>query len=280
MGREECSLPSTQSSLNTFMKDKVIWITGASSGIGEALAYELAKQEARLVLSARNEGELKRVAAATGLGERDVFVLPLDLEQPDTMQGKAAQVLNHFGRIDILINNGGLSQRSLAKDTAWQVDQKLLMVNTLGTIALTKAVLPYFLRQKQGHFVTVTSLVGKFGSPMRSGYSAAKHALHGFFDSLRAEVEKDGVEVTLICPGFVQTNVSINAVTGNGSAQNKMDDATAKGITAQYCAQQMIKAIKAKKREVIIAKGEKIGVYLKRFLPGVFANYIGKAKVT
>lgn len=262
------------------MKDKVIWITGASSGIGEALAYELAKQEARLVLSARNESELKRVAAATGLGERDVFVLPLDLEQPDAMQGKAAQVLNHFGRIDILINNGGLSQRSLAKDTAWQVDQKLLMVNTIGTIALTKAVLPYFLRQKQGHFVTVTSLVGKFGSPMRSGYSAAKHALHGFFDSLRAEVEKDGVEVTLVCPGFVQTNVSINAVTGNGTAQNKMDDATAKGITAEYCAQQMIKAIKAKKREVIIAKGEKIGVYLKRFLPGVFANYIGKAKVT
>ncbi|UPT68482.1 MAG: SDR family oxidoreductase [Sphingobacteriales bacterium JAD_PAG50586_3] len=262
------------------MKDKVIWITGASSGIGEALVYELAKQGARLVLSARNEKELERVATATSLGERDVFVLPLDLEKPAEMQGKAAQVMNHFGRIDILINNGGLSQRSLAKDTGWEVDQRLLNVNVVGTIALTKAVLPYFLRQKQGRYVTVTSLVGKFGSPMRSGYSAAKHALHGFFDSLRAEVEKDGIAVTLVCPGFVQTNVSLNAVTGNGTAQNKMDDATANGITAQYCAQQLIKAINNNKREVYIGNKETYGVLLKRFFPGVFANMIGKAKVT
>lgn len=262
------------------MKDKILWITGASSGIGEALVYELAAQGARLVLSARNEKELQRVAASTGLGEREIFVLPLDLEKPDELQGKAAQVINHFGRIDILVNNGGLSQRSLAKDTAWQVDQKLLNVNALGTIALSKAVLPYFLRQKQGRFVTITSLVGKFGSPMRSGYSAAKHALHGFFDSLRAEVEKDGVSVTIVCPGFVQTNVSVNAVTGDGSSQNTMDDATANGVTAKYCAQQIIKAINANKREVYIGKKETYGVLIKRFFPGVFAAMIGKAKVT
>ncbi len=262
------------------MKDKVIWITGASSGIGEALAYALAAQECRLVLSARNEAELQRVAAKTGLGERDIFVLPLDLEKPDEMTGKAAQVLNHFGRIDILINNGGLSQRSLAKDTAWQVDQKLLNTNVLGTIALTKAVLPYFFRQKAGHFVTVTSLVGKFGSPMRSGYSAAKHALHGFFDSLRAELTDQNIFVTLVCPGFVQTNVSVNAITGDGSKQNTMDEATANGITPEYCAQRIIKAIKKRHREVYIGKGEVFGVYLKRFLPGVFAKYIGKVKVT
>ena len=262
------------------MKDKIIWITGASSGIGEALVYELATQGARLVLSARNEKELQRVATATGLGERDIFVLPLDLEKPAEMMGKAAQVMNHFGRIDILINNGGLSQRSLAKDTGWEVDQRLLNVNTIGTIALTKAVLPYFLRQKQGRFVTTTSLVGKFGSPMRSGYSAAKHALHGFFDSLRAEVEKDGVAVTLVCPGFVQTNVSVNAVTGDGSTQNTMDDATAHGITAQYCAQGIVKAINRNKREVYIGGKETYGVLIKRFLPNLFANMIGKAKVT
>lgn len=262
------------------MKDKIIWITGASSGIGEALAYELAKLEARLVLSARNENELKRVAAATGLGERDVLVLPLDLEKPDEFTGKAAQVLNHFGRIDILVNNGGLSQRSLAKDTDWKVDQRLLNVNALGTIALSKAVLPYFIRQKHGHFVTVTSLVGKFGSPMRSGYSAAKHALHGFFDSLRAELSGQNIFVTLVCPGFVQTNVSVNAVTGDGSKQNSMDEATANGITAEYCAQQIIKAVKKRQLEIYVGKKEILGVYLKRFLPGVFANMIGKAKVT
>lgn len=262
------------------MKDTIIWITGASSGIGEALAYALAAKECRLVLSARNEAELQRVAAKTGLGPRDVLVLPLDLEKPDEMTAKAAQVLNHFGRIDILINNGGLSQRSLAKDTAWQVDQKLLNTNVLGTIAVTKAVLPYFIRQKAGHFVTVTSLVGKFGSPMRSGYSAAKHALHGFFDSLRAELTGQNIFVTLVCPGFVQTNVSVNAITGNGSKQNSMDEATANGITAEYCAQQIIKAIKKRHNEVYIGKGEVFGVYLKRFLPGVFAKYIGKVKVT
>jgi short-subunit dehydrogenase len=262
------------------MKDKIIWITGASSGIGEALVYELAAQGARLVLSARNEKELQRVASVTGLGERDIFVLPLDLEKPAEMMGKAAQVMNHFGRIDILVNNGGLSQRSLAKDTGWEVDQRLLNVNTIGTIALTKAVLPYFLRQKQGRFVTITSLVGKFGSPMRSGYSAAKHALHGFFDSLRAEVEKDGVAVTIVCPGFVQTKVSVNAVTADGSAQNTMDDATAHGITAQYCAQAIVKAINRNKREVYIGGKETYGVLIKRFLPNLFANMIGKAKVT
>lgn len=262
------------------MKDKIIWITGASSGIGEALVYELAAQGARLVLSARNEKELQRVASATGLGERDIFVLPLDLERPAEMMGKAAQVMNHFGRIDILVNNGGLSQRSLAKDTGWEVDQRLLNVNTIGTIALTKAVLPYFLRQKQGRFVTITSLVGKFGSPMRSGYSAAKHALHGFFDSLRAEVEKDGVTVTIVCPGFVQTNVSVNAVTSDGSAQNTMDNATANGITAKYCAEGIIKAINRNKREVYIGGKETYGVLIKRFFPNLFANMIGKAKVT
>lgn len=262
------------------MKDKIIWITGASSGIGEALVYELAAQGARLILSARNEKELQRVASATGLGERDIFVLPLDLERPAEMMGKAAQVMNHFGRIDILVNNGGLSQRSLAKDTVWEVDQRLLNVNTIGTIALTKAVLPYFLRQKQGRFVTITSLVGKFGSPMRSGYSAAKHALHGFFDSLRAEVEKDGVTVTIVCPGFVQTNVSVNAVTADGSAQNTMDNATANGITAKYCAQGIIKAINRNRREVYIGGKETYGVLIKRFFPNLFANMIGKAKVT
>lgn len=262
------------------MKDKVVWITGASSGIGEALVYEFAKQEARIVLSARNKAELERVANTTGLGERDILVLPLDLEKPEEMTSKTAQVINHFGRIDILVNNGGLSQRSLAKDTGWEVDRKLLTVNTLGTIALSKAVLPYFLRQKTGHFVTITSLVGKFGSPMRSGYSAAKHALHGFFDSLRAELTEENIFVTLVCPGFVQTNVSVNAITGNGTAQNTMDEATANGVTAQYCAQQIVRSIKARKREVYIGKKEVLGVYLKRFLPGVFARMIGKARVT
>jgi short-subunit dehydrogenase len=153
-------------------------------------------------------------------------------------------------------------------------------VNYFGTLALTKTLLPDFRAQKRGLFVVVTSAVGKFGSPWRSGYSASKHALHGFFDSLRAEEYEAGVRVLLVCPGFIQTQISINALTGSGAKLNSMDTATAQGLTAEECAQQIITAIKADKEEIVVAKfKERFAVFAKRFFPGLFSRMIRRMAV-
>lgn len=259
------------------LKNKVIWLTGASSGIGEALAYALAKEGVTLILSSRREDELKRVADKISSPN---FILPLDLADTDSLAAKTDEAIKKFGRVDVLINNGGISQRSLAKDTRIEVDRKLFEVNYFGTVALTKLLLPQFIKQQDAMIVTVTSAVGKFGSPWRSSYSAAKHALHGFFDSLRAELYNDNIRVLLVCPGFIQTNVSKNALTGTGEKLGSMDDATANGLTADECARQIVSAIKNEREEVIVSKfKEKFGVAVKRFFPSLFSIMIRKMAV-
>jgi len=258
-------------------QNKTVWITGASSGIGEALAYEFARQGAKLVLSARNEAELQRVAAAC---PTDVMVQPLDLGDHGSLPRIAEQVLAKTGGLDVLVNNGGISQRGLAKDTIFEVDKKMVDVNLLGTIALSKAVLPHFLDKKSGHFVVVSSLMGKFGAPMRSGYAAAKHGLHGFFDTLRAECWRDNVKVTIVCPGFIRTNVSKNALTSDGSKQGTMDEATGKGMAPEVLARKIVRAVRLEKREVNFGGFEVFAVYLKRFFPGILARVVRTAKTT
>lgn len=261
-------------------QNKVVWITGASSGIGKALALELDKQGALLILSARKEKTLNDVKEAC-VNSENIKVLPLDLEQYNQFDKKVKEALKWFGRIDILVNNGGISQRALAKDTSLEVDKRIMEINYNGTIALTKAVLPHFMERKQGHFVVTTSIVGLIASPLRSTYAASKHALHGFFDSFRAEVFKDNIDVTLICPGYVTTEISMNALTGDGSAQQTMDKATANGIKPERFARLMAKAIAKKKQEVHIAGAkEKLGVFVKRFFPRVFSYMIRKLSVT
>lgn len=260
------------------LKNKVIWITGASSGIGEALALALSKEEAKLILSSRRKESLEAVKNKCKHPEK-VAVLPLDLAFTDTLKMSVESALLIYGHIDILINNGGISQRALAKDTDLSVDKKLMDVNYFGSIGLTKALLPHFLERKCGQFVVVASLVGKFGTPYRSGYSASKHALHGFFDSLRAELWKDQITVTVVCPGFIKTNVSVNALTEHGDKLNQMDDAQANGMPADKFARKMISAIKRNKREVYIGGKEVYGVYLKRFFPALFARIVRKARV-
>lgn len=261
-------------------KDRIVWITGASSGIGEALVYELDKRGAKLIISARRESVLLEVKAKC-IHPDNVQVLPLDLEHFDGLSQVSTTACSFFGKIDILVNNGGLSQRSLAKDTDISVDERLMKVNYLGTVALTKAVLPSMLANKQGQIVTVSSMVGKFGTPLRSSYAATKHALHGFMDSLRAEEERNGINITMICPGFVATNISLNALTSDGSAQNTMDAQTKAGIHPSVFAKKMANAILAKKEEVYIAGvKEKFGLVLKRFFPTLFSKVVKKMAVT
>jgi dehydrogenase/reductase SDR family protein 7 len=258
--------------------EKIIWITGASSGIGEALAYELSKNGNRLVLSARREDALERVKSNCSVPE-NVAVLPLDLSHFNSLPDITEKAIAKFGKIDVLINNGGISQRSLIAETKFEVFKKMIDVNYLGTVRLTNSLLPHFIKNKQGQFVTITSLMGKFGSPYRSGYCGAKHALHGFFDVLRMEHEKDAIDVTLICPGFIQTDVAKNALTADGSAQEKQDEATANGLPVTTCAKKIIRAIEKKKFEVYIGGKETFAVYLKRFFPKVLHNIVIKSAV-
>lgn len=210
-----------------------------------------------------------------------VKVIPLDLEDYTNLTTITKEAISAFGKVDILVNNGGISQRSLVKDTDIQVDKRIMDINYLGNIALAKALLPHFIANKNGQFVITTSIVGKIGTPLRSSYAASKHALHGFYDSLRAEHFNDNIAVTLVCPGFVNTNISKNALTGDGSPQDKMDNATANGIQPDRFAKLMAKAIKQKKEEIYISGAkEKLGVYVKRWVPKVFSVMIRKMSVT
>lgn len=257
--------------------DKIIWITGASSGIGEALVYAYDALGAKLIISSRNEEQLLKVKTKC-INPSNVYVLPLDLEDINSLASKANKAYGVYGRIDILINSGGISQRSLAMDTNSATEQRLMNVNFWGTVSLSKAVLPQMLAKNSGQIVCISSLVGKFGTPLRSAYSASKHALHGYFDSLRAELP-ESISISLVCPGFIKTNVTYNALTANGDAQGTMDDAQANGMLPKVCAQKVIKALQAKKLEVYIGGKETYGVLLKRFLPKLFAKVIRKAKV-
>lgn len=263
----------------TFLyKDKRVWITGASSGIGEALAMAFHRAGARLILSARREDELKRVQAACG-GAPRTQVLPLDVTLGEELPDKARAALAMFGGVDILVLNAGITQRSLARDTAESVYRRLMEVNFFGPEALTRAVLPSMLENKSGHFVVISSVAGKFGVPLRSGYSATKFALHGFYEALRAEEERNGIRVTLVCPGYIRTEISLSALKGDGGSHAKMDPELARGMPADECARQVLQGVARGKKEIVLAAArEKMLVYMKRFFPGALARMLGRAR--
>jgi short-subunit dehydrogenase len=264
------------------LKGQVIWITGASSGIGEALVYHLAHQGARLILSSRRKEELERVKGnCPQYAQADIRVLPLDLSESSTLKLMAEAATQMFGHIDILVNNGGISQRSMAKDTVLDVDRRLMEVDYFGTIALTKGLIPHFIQRKKGQFVVISSVLGMIGASNRTGYSAAKHALHGFFDSLRAELwnESKDIHVTIICPGWISTNLAMHALTASGAELNDEDQRNSKGMTPEALATKIVSAIRKKKEEVYIGGlKEMSAIYLKRFVPGIFSKIVRKVK--
>lgn len=253
---------------------KVAWITGASSGIGEALALELARQGARLVLSARRADELKRVASATRLPPANVLVLPVDVTDEAALLCLTDGVLARFGRIDYVFLNAGITQRSFVNETELEVYRRLMDVNFFGVVALAKAVLPHFLLRNSGHFVVTSSVSGKIGVKQRSGYCASKHALHGFFDSLRAETANEGLRVTLVCPGYIRTPISLSALDASGRAYGKSDKAQEKGMPVEECARRMLRAVAAGREEVYIGGRELLGVSLKRFFPRLLSRIL------
>lgn len=261
--------------------DQIVWITGASSGIGEALAHAFAREGSRLVLSARREAELQRVASELNLPTGRVLILPMDVTDTAAAAAHVQQVLDTFGAIDILVLNAGISQRSLARDTPLEVDRYLMDVNFFGVIALTKAALPAMLARKKGLFVPISSIAGHVATPMRTGYAASKFAVRGYFDALRAEIWRDGLWVTTICPGYIRTAISVNALNQHGQPNNRMDDNQANGLSAEACAAQILRAIRKRKREAYIGGlKETAGAYLKRYAPGLLWRMIRNYRIS
>lgn len=259
---------------------KVVWITGASSGIGEALAKAFWKEGSHLVLSARRVTELERVKHELPASENQrVLILPLDMSDTKQSVMLVETVRNEFGRIDILVNNAGVSQRSYTIDTSLDIDRKIMEVNFFGTVALTKAILPLMISQKSGLVIVISSISGKFGFYLRSAYSASKHALHGFFESLRMEVFKDNVKVLMVCPGKIRTTLSLNALKGDGEAHSQMDQSMDQGMSPELCAARIIKAVKKDEEEIFVGGKEIRAVWIKRFFPRLFSRIIRKQKV-
>ena len=255
--------------------EKTILITGASSGIGEALAYQWSKEGHFLILLALYEYELRQVQNKCTYPDK-CKIMPLDLSKPEEVEQAADSILKEFGYVDILVNNGGISQRSLVAETSLEIDRKIMEIDYFSGVILTKKLLPAMLANKNGHIVVTSSIVGLFGFPLRSAYSAAKHALHGFYESLWAETHSKGIDVTIVCPGRVQTKVSFHALTKDGTPHGKMDDAQANGFTPEQCAKRIIRAVKKKKKEVYIVEKELLMIYFKRYIPFLYYKLVSK----
>ncbi|MGV7120192.1 SDR family NAD(P)-dependent oxidoreductase [Sphingopyxis sp. 550A] len=234
------------------MKDQIWWVTGASSGIGAALARGLAGRGARLILSGRNVAALEAVAKDCGPG---TMILPFEATDYAALPTLVQEAWDWCGRIDGLVNNAGISQRSLAIDTDFSVYQKIVDVDLLAPIALTQQLLPRMIEAGGGHIVAISSVAGILGAPLRSAYSAAKHGLIGYHDSVRVENEHRGLKVLVVAPGSVRTNVSRNALNADGSTRGTSDAVIENGMSPEDAATQILGAIAAEKREIVVAEG-------------------------
>ena len=230
---------------------KTVWITGASGGLGEALAHAFGAAGARLVLSARREAELKRVAAAVADAGGTARAVPMDLADPESVAAAAADVARVEGRIGVLVHNAGQTQRALIADAGIGIYRRLFEVNFFGPLALTKAALPAM--EEGGRIVVISSIAAYYSSPYRSGYNASKKALHGLFDALRAEAHRDGIGVLLVVLGSVRTKVSINALRSDGSFYGRMDPAMAAGMDPAAVARRIVRATVAGREEITVA---------------------------
>ena len=239
-----------------------VWVTGASAGLGEALARWAADEGADLILSARRETVLQDLRASLPRPEAHK-VAPLDLADVSDLCSLAERI----GPVDYLINNGGISQRSTALDTSMAVTRRIMEINFFGNVELARCAAPAMVRRGRGHIVTVSSVVGHIGTPLRSSYAASKHALHGYYDSLRYELARHGVKVTIVSPGYIHTDISRNAVTGDGSRQGTMDRGQASGMSPAAFAERAWRGILRGKPEVHVGGTELGGIYLKRWAP-------------
>ncbi len=263
-----------------FWEDKVCWISGASSGIGEALAYEIHRRGGRVILSARSGEKLQKLTASWPDRER-ILILPLDVSRHEDFPAAVEKALAAWGVVDILICNAGISQRSLAAQTDLSAMKQVMDTNFLGSAGLCRELLPHMIRRKQGIIAPVSSVAGKFATPLRSSYCASKMAIQGYFDSVRAECHSQGIRVSMIIPGFVKTRISINALDGQGGHHGVMDPNQEKGIPPAQAAREILRGLEKNKREIhtgITAKVH-LALLLNRFFPGLLNRMLRRVKV-
>ena len=261
-------------------KNNTIWITGASSGIGEACAYLWAKEKANLILTATREERLKEVQEkCIKLGAR-CEVLPYDLSNLDGIDALTDRAMGLFGSIDIAFLNAGISQRSKALDTAYSVDEKIMDVNFFAPVKIAKRLLPSMIVKGGGTVAVTSSISGKFGFPLRSAYASSKFALYGFFETVQAEYYDRNIRVVMVCPGRVRTHISYNALEADGSKHGQMDEGQDSGMPAEVAAEKIVRAIHKRKPEVLVGGKELLMVYIKRFFPGLARKMVRKIKAT
>lgn len=265
--------------LKSLFENQWIWITGASSGIGQALTEAWFQRGAKLIISARSEDKLLAVQQRLNPEADRIKVLPLDLSEPSDMAEMAKKALSFSNnQIACLVNNGGVSQRAMAMDTTLPVLEQMVKVNFLSQVELTRAILPSMIKAKRGYISLTSSVAGKIGTKRRSGYAATKHALHGYFDSLREEHYQDGIRVCMVCPGYIKTDISLNALKADGSKNNEMDSGQETGMPVEVFANKMIAAIEGEKDEVYIGGKELLGIYLKRYVPSLLKKVMRSVK--
>lgn len=259
---------------------KVVWITGASSGIGESLVFEFVRLGAKVIASSNDLPELERVKKVCIDRGHDIQTIPFDLADTSGIDKIVEEQIARFGRIDFVLNLGGISQRARIDETPLWLDRKIFEINYFGTIAFSKAILPYMIRQKSGHILATSSISGRFGFPLRSAYSASKQALHGFFETLYLENKKFNVRASVIIPGRVRTAISLHALDSSGKEHGKLDEGQAKGITAEHAAKIIIRGIVKNKREILVGKGELMMLHIRRYWPWLFFRIADKIKST
>jgi short-subunit dehydrogenase len=249
---------------------KTFWITGAASGMGRALALEIASSKVRLIISDRDEIGLEQTATEIRTKGSTVRIEPLDMLNTNSIFDTAQKVIADGELISGLYQFAGISQRSLVSETPIENDRKIMEVNFFGVVALTKAVLPHMIANGGGQLAATSSLVGKFGFPYRSAYSASKHAIHGFFESLLAENSKNNIKVSILIPGRVQTNISRFAINKEGKEHGKLDDGQANGISAEKAAKLIFSGLKREKKEIWVGGSEMLMLHIRRFLPRLY----------
>lgn len=256
-----------------------VWITGASSGIGEACACRYASEGARLVLTSSSADRLEKVAArCRDLGAPAVTVLPYDLSVTDGIDALVENAWNAYCGIDIVMLNAGISQRTNVEDTSMDMVRKIMEINYFAPVAIAKAMLPKMISAGGGKIAVTTSIAGRFGFPLRCGYSSSKFALYGFFETLQAEYHDAGIKVTMVCPGRVNTNISRYALDKGGKPHGILDPGQADGMSSEKAARIITRAVAKGKREVLVGRKELLMVYIKRFFPGLCAVLSRKIK--
>ncbi|HLN21436.1 MAG TPA: SDR family NAD(P)-dependent oxidoreductase [Bacteroidales bacterium] len=264
---------------NKLFNNKVAWITGASSGIGEALVRKFVDEGAFVFASSNDPAGLEKVKSSCTYPDM-VHCVAFDLSENDKIPGIAEAELSRTGRIDYLLNIGGISQRARIDETPLWLDRKIFEINYFGTITLTKAVLPYMLKQKSGHILATSSISGRFGFPLRSAYSASKQAIHGFFETLYLENKQNNLRVSVIIPGRVRTAISVHALESDGREHGKLDDGQAKGLLPEQAANIIIKGIVKDKREILVGRSEMFMLHIRRYMPWLFFRIADKIKST